>query len=161
MPMPDPTAAERRSGPCDPLRRAVAVVAAAVVASTGFALEARADLRLCNDTSGRIGVAVGYQDGKGWATEGWWTIPAQSCETLLKGRLASRFYYVHAVDYDRGGEWAGKTQMCTADASFTIHGNAECEARGHRRAGFMEVDTNDARDWTIRLADPAEAQKSK
>lgn len=164
MPMLDPialTAPMRHVAPYRPLGRAVGLVAAVAFASIGFSLEARADLRLCNDTAGRLGVAVGYQDGKGWATEGWWTIPAQSCETLLKGRLAGRYYYVHAVDYDRGGEWAGKTQMCTADASFTIKGNAECEVRGHRRAGFLEVDTNDAKDWTIRLADPVETPKAK
>lgn len=161
MPMSEPTAAEPQPAHDHTLGRAAWLIVAAVLAATSLVPEARADLRLCNDTAGRLGVVVGYQDGKGWATEGWWTIPAQSCETLLKGRLASRYYYVHAVDYDRGGEWAGKTQMCTADASFTIQGNADCEGRGHRRAGFLEVDTNEAKDWTIRLADPVETPKAK
>jgi uncharacterized membrane protein len=125
---------------------------AAIVLLLG-ACPALADLQLCNSTSGRIGVALGYQDGTGWTTEGWWTIAGGACETLLKGRLPSRFYYVHAVDYDRGGEWSGPTTMCIDDKSFTIRGNADCEARGHRRGGFMEVDTNDARAWTIRLGD--------
>ena len=75
---------------------------------------ARADLKLCNATSSRLGVAIGYQDQKGWATEGWWNIPAQTCETLLKA-MPSRFIYVHAVDYDRGGEWGGTNFMCTSD----------------------------------------------
>ncbi|MGE0697645.1 MAG: DUF1036 domain-containing protein [Hyphomicrobiaceae bacterium] len=119
---------------------------------------AAADLKLCNTTTGRIGVAIGYQDGTGWATEGWWTIAGETCETLLKGRLSSRFYYVHAIDYDRGGEWAGPTQMCMEDKAFTIRGNADCEKRGHKRGGFMEVDTNDSRDWTIRLGDPPEGK---
>lgn len=122
-----------------------------------LATPALADLRICNSTTGRIGVAIGYQDGSGWATEGWWTIAGDTCETLLKGRLGSRFYYVHAIDYDRGGEWAGPTLMCIDDKAFVIRGNGECETRGHQRAGFMEVDTNDSRDWTIRLGDPPEA----
>lgn len=122
-----------------------------------MATPALADLRICNSTTGRIGVAIGYQDGSGWATEGWWTIAGDTCETLLKGRLGSRFYYVHAIDYDRGGEWAGPTLMCIDDKAFVIRGNADCETRGHQRAGFMEVDTNDSRDWTIRLGDPPEA----
>ncbi len=115
-----------------------------------------ADLKLCNATSGRIGVAIGYQDGKGWATEGWWNIASQTCETLLKGTLGSRFYYVHAIDYDRGGEWAGSNMMCTADKTFTVRGNQDCQRRGYKRTGFFEVDTNDAKDWTIRLTDPGE-----
>lgn len=117
---------------------------------------ASADLKLCNSTSSRIGVAIGYQDRSGWATEGWWNIASQTCETLLKGTLSSRFYYVHAVDYDRGGEWAGTNQMCTADKSFTIRGVQDCKKRGFSGTGFFEVDTNDARDWTIRLTDPGE-----
>jgi len=131
------------------------------MALAALAGPAAADLKVCNTTTGRVGVVVGYQDGSGWTTEGWWTIPAESCETLLKGRLPSRFYYVHAVDYDRGGEWVGPTTMCIADKAFTIRGNTDCEPRGHRTVGFMEVDTNDARDWTIRLSDPPEAAASR
>ena len=79
-----------------------------------LASPARADLKLCNSTSSRIGVAIGYQDPSGWTTEGWWNVAPQTCETLYKGTLSSRFYYIHAIDYDRGGEWAGKSVMCTA-----------------------------------------------
>jgi len=137
------------------------VIFAAVLLAGLAPLPALADLKLCNATSGRIGVAIGYQDGSGWATEGWWTIAGESCETLLKGKLGSRFYYVHAIDYDRGGEWSGPTVMCTEDKAFLIRGNADCEKRGHGQAGFMEVDTNDARDWTIRLGDPPETASAK
>ena len=88
---------------------------------------AHADLKLCNITSSRVGVAIGYQDKTGWATEGWWNIASQTCETLLKGALPSRYVYVHAVDYDRGGEWGGKNDMCTNDKSFAIRGVQDCE----------------------------------
>jgi uncharacterized membrane protein len=113
-----------------------------------------ADLKLCNTTTSRIGVAIGYQDTKGWTTEGWWNIASQTCETLYKGTLSSKFYYIHAVDYDRGGEWAGQSYMCTTDKMFTIRGVRECLKRGYKRTGFFEVDTGDAKDWTIRLTDP-------
>jgi uncharacterized membrane protein len=116
----------------------------------------RADLKLCNTTSSRIGVAIGYQDPTGWTTEGWWNVAAQTCETLYKGALSSRFYYIHAIDYDRGGEWAGKSVMCTADKAFTIRGVQDCSRRGYKGTGFFEVDTLEAKDWTIRLTDPSE-----
>ena len=121
-----------------------------------LASAARADLKLCNTTSSRIGVAIGYQDPTGWTTEGWWNIAAQTCETLYKGTLSSRFYYIHAIDYDRGGEWAGKSLMCTADKTFTIRGVQDCVRRGYKGTGFFEVDTQEAKDWTIRLTDPSE-----
>lgn len=131
-----------------------------LLAATGvllcLAVPAAADLKICNSTTGRVGVALGYEAEKGWVTEGWWTIAGESCETLLRGKPRSRFFYVHAVDYDRGGEWAGQVTMCTDDKAFVIQGNSDCEERGHKRAGFMEVDTNNARDWTIRLSDPSD-----
>ena len=115
---------------------------------------AYADIKLCNSTSSRIGVSIGYQDAQGWATEGWWTISSQTCETLLKGTVPSQFIYVHAVDYDRGGEWAGANFMCTDDKSFVIRGVQDCSKRGFKRSGFFEVNTGDAKEWTVRLTDP-------
>lgn len=128
----------------------------AAVLLLGSTAPAAADLKLCNTTSSRIGVAIGYQDANGWATEGWWNIAAQTCETLYKGALASRYFYVHAVDYDRGGEWSGQSFMCTSDRSFTIRGVQDCQRRGYKRIGFFEVDTGDAKDWTVRLTDPGD-----
>ena len=136
---------------CLTARHAVLAVLVALPAGTGSAL---ADLKLCHSTAGRIGVALGYQDDKGWATEGWWNIASQSCETLLKGGVPSRFIYVYAVDYDRGGEWTGGNFMCTADKSFIIRGTKECQPGSQKRNGFFEVDTGNAKDWTVRLADP-------
>ena len=124
-----------------------------------FATPAAADLKLCNSTASRVGVAIGYQDKEGWSTEGWWNIASQTCETLLKGPVPSRFVYVHAVDYDRGGEWAGKNDMCTGEKSFTIRGVQDCTSRGYKSTGFFEVDTGDAKEWTIRLTDPEPARK--
>jgi uncharacterized membrane protein len=135
-------------------RHGVTVLAAVLWLAAG--LPAHADLKLCNTTSSRIGVAIGYQDGSGWTTEGWWNIAARTCETLYRGTLSSRFYYVHAIDYDRGGEWAGKSAMCTADKVFTIRGAQDCQSRGFKSTGFFEVDTQEAKDWTIRLTDPSE-----
>ncbi|HWB45113.1 MAG TPA: DUF1036 domain-containing protein, partial [Hyphomicrobiaceae bacterium] len=72
------------------------LTAAATAIALLFAAPAHADLKLCNTTSSRVGVAIGYQDAKGWTTEGWWNIAAQTCETLYKGSLSSRYWYIHA-----------------------------------------------------------------
>ena len=127
----------------------VGVAAALLVTAT----PARADLRLCNMTTSRIGIAIGYRDQQGWITEGWWNLNARACETLLKGQLAARFYYVYAVDYDRGGEWSGRSFMCTRDREFTIRGVEDCFARGFDRSGFFEVDTGEQKSWTIQLTE--------
>jgi uncharacterized membrane protein len=119
-----------------------------------LATPAYADLHLCNFTESRIGITVGYKDGKEWLTEGWWNILARGCVTLVQGKLSGRFYYVHGVDYDRGGEWSGATKMCVDDKTFTIRDVRNCAARGHKELGFYEVDTGQANDYTIRLVDP-------
>jgi uncharacterized membrane protein len=56
--------------------------------------------------------------------------PPQTCETLYKGTLSSKFLLIHAIDYDRGGEWAGKSAMCTSDKTFTIRGVQIVARRG-------------------------------
>ena len=125
----------------------------ALACGIGIAAPAAADFRLCNNTGSRVGIALGYKDADGWTTEGWWNLSARSCETLVKGQLVARFYYVHAVDYDRGGEWSGKAFMCTRDKEFTIRGIEDCLARGYDRTGFFEVDTTEQRSWTVQLTE--------
>jgi uncharacterized membrane protein len=122
---------------------------------------AAADFRLCNNTGSRVGVAVGYKDSDGWTTEGWWNLSARTCETLLRGGLVARFYYIYAVDYDRGGEWSGRAYMCTRDKEFTIRGIDDCLARGFERAGFFEVDTGEQRSWTVQLTDAGDTSPSR
>ncbi len=130
-----------------------------LVALCAWTDPAAADFRLCNNTSSRVGIALGYKDNEGWVTEGWWNVSARSCETLLRGTLVARYYYIYAVDYDRGGEWSGQAFMCSRDKEFTIKGTEDCLARGYDRTGFFEVDTGEQRAWTVQLTESNEQQK--
>ncbi|MCC7346157.1 MAG: DUF1036 domain-containing protein [Variibacter sp.] len=134
------------------------IAAAALLAVAG---PAAADFRLCNNTGSRVGIAVGYKEGETWTTEGWWNLSSRTCETLLRGTLSSRFYYIYAVDYDRGGEWSGKALMCTRDKEFTIRGVEDCLARGFERTGFFEVDTGEQQSWTVQLTESTDQAPSR
>jgi uncharacterized membrane protein len=138
------------------LPRLVARVAIPALLMAASAHPAWADFRLCNNTGSRVGVAIGYKDADGWTTEGWWNISSRTCDTLLRGALVARFYYIYAVDYDRGGEWSGHAFMCSREKEFTIRGTENCLARGYDRTGFFEVDTQEQRSWTVQLTDTAE-----
>jgi uncharacterized membrane protein len=143
--------------------RCVNITATSAVAAwliCALAKSAAADFRLCNNTGSRVGVAIGYKDAEGWTTEGWWNLPSRVCETMLKGNLAARYYYIYAVDYDHGGEWMGQAHLCTRDHAFTIRGANDCLARGYDRTGFFEVDTREQRAWTVQLIESSE-QSSK
>jgi uncharacterized membrane protein len=138
-------------------RPSVSALALGVLAtSLAVGDPARADFRLCNNTNGRVGIALGYKDADGWTTEGWWNLAARSCDTLLKGTLVARYYYIYAIDYDHGGEWSGKAYMCTRDKEFTIRGIENCLARGFDRTGFFEVDTGEQKSWTVQLTESSE-----
>ena len=123
-----------------------------------MAQPAAADLKLCNKTASRVGVALGYKDLQGWASEGWWNIGPNNCETLLKGNLIARYYYIYAVDYDKGGSWGGSAFMCTRNKLFTIRNAAgrlkDCLNRSYKKTGFFEVDTGEETDWTVELSGP-------
>lgn len=123
--------------------RNTALAASAFLMAGLMAAPAYADLKMCNKTESRVGVALGYKDKDGWATEGWWTIAPQKCMPLLKGPLISRYYYIFAIDYDKGGSWGGKSVMCTRDKVFTIRGIEDCEGRGYTKTNFFEVDTGE------------------
>jgi uncharacterized membrane protein len=140
------------------------IVGAAALALTLLAASAgpaKADFRLCNNTGSRVGVALGYKDAEGWTTEGWWNVSSRSCDTLLRGALVARYYYIYAVDYDRGGEWSGHAYMCSREKEFTIRGTENCLVRGYDRTGFFEVDTSEQRSWTVQLTDSAEQAPEK
>ncbi len=139
------------------LRRSVAAapLCTAIPLALLLVTAANADLRVCNKTASRVGIAIGYKAEKDWTTEGWWTVDANACATILQGRLESRYYYMYAVDYDEGGEWGGtNAYLCTQEKEFTIVGTTDCVARGYQRTGFYEVDTQAQPTWTIQLAEP-------
>ena len=136
--------------------RIISLALLAMIGLLASAMPAAADFRLCNNTSSRVGIAIGYKDKDGWTTEGWWNLASRSCETLLRGTLVARFYYIYAVDYDRGGEWSGQAFMCTRDKEFTVRGTEDCLARGYDRTGFFEVDTSEQQSWTVQLTDTNE-----
>jgi uncharacterized membrane protein len=115
--------------------------------------DAKADLRVCNLTPSKVGLAVGYREAQEWLTEGWINLKPNSCEVVLKGILNHRYYYIHAVDYDRGGGWSGRAFLCTSEREFTVRGAENCLARGFDRTGFLEIDTGEQKQWTVQLSE--------
>src|SRR4051812_29219003 len=152
---------QRRWRPCRWGLRALVGAAVIALSAATTADPAAADFRLCNNTGSRVGIAVGYKENEGWTTEGWWNLSARTCETLLRGPLVARYYYIYAIDYDRGGEWSGQAFMCTRDKEFTIRGIEDCLARGFDRAGYFEVDTGEQPSWTVQLTESAEQSPSQ
>src|SRR5215207_7098534 len=84
---------------------AIAVVTIAFLSATA---PGQAEFRVCNKSTERVDVALGYDGGrKGWIAEGWWGVGVGKCVTLLGGRLNNRYYYLYAKG-DDGNEWDGE-----------------------------------------------------
>lgn len=113
---------------------------------------AQAELRVCNKTGYQASVAVGYQDGKKWVSEGWWNIDGGKCAVVVQGKLRYRNYYLYAT-HEIGGGWGGDYYFCTSAKSFTIVGDKNCDDRGYDRNGFYKVDTGDSTSHTANLTD--------
>ena len=138
-----------------PLRLALLLVGLVLSTLAVSSAPALADLRVCNQSSNQVSIALGYRADKGWQSEGWWVAPPQKCAIVYQGDLHSRFFYLYVADDIGGGAWGGSVYMCTRDESFTIFGVEDCLARGYERTGFFEVDTQNRTDWTLQLTDPA------
>jgi uncharacterized membrane protein len=138
------------------MRRTILLSAVPIVPALTLLLlgtnPAFAALNVCNKTALSTRVAMGRFDGTNWTSQGWWTIPPQSCAGLLSGPLDARYYYLYATD-GAGGTWEGKTHFCVApQAKFLAPGRAECSKRGLEQRGFFEVDTGNVPDWTQSLS---------
>jgi len=127
--------------------------------TVSFVPQARADLKVCNDTKSLTGVAIGYRAKDDWTMEGWWRIPAGVCASLIEGDLSARYFYVYAEDADTGGQWRGPIFMCTSSKEFKIDGLKDCFARGYERTGFFEIDTGNQQNWQVRLTEANQSKK--
>lgn len=140
--------------PSSLMRTALAIAGLVLMALIASAAPARADLRVCNQSSNPVSIALGYRADRGWQSEGWWVAPSGQCAIVFQGDLNSRFYYLYVADDIGGGAWDGDNFMCTRDETFTIFDTENCLARGYERTGFFEVDTQNRSDWTLQLKDP-------
>jgi uncharacterized membrane protein len=117
-------------------------------------LPAAARFSVCNKTAHPTSVALGFFNGKDWASSGWWRIAAGDCTALIEDPLQARFYYVYAKPEDLGGAWEGDRSFCVKpDGRFTIQGRTDCLAHGYEVKRFFQVDTGKTPDWTENLAD--------
>jgi len=108
--------------------------------TVGIPCAANAELEVCNDTEVRQTVAIGYKGQDDWVSEGWWNIQPGDCATPVKGDLTRRYYYIMS----KASGWVFDDEnivFCTTSDAFTIVGDDDCEARGHRKDRFAKIDT--------------------
>lgn len=138
------------------LERAFLVLAAVLTVTLASAGPTWAGLRVCNHSSQRVDVAFGYPHGQfGWTSEGWWTLSAGQCRTVMRGNLSNRYYYLYATG-SGGSVWQGpKGQdggfFCIQRDRFVFpnrnnekNGVLDCAAARLQTKQFFKVDTGGA-----------------
>lgn len=123
------------------------ILAALFALMPGAAL---AELAVCNETDVTVSVAIGYNEGGVWTSEGWWNVEPGRCATVVAGDLDKAFYYWRATS-ERYGWEESRYMFCTSPEVFTIRGDTDCEARGYREEAFNEIALDGATSYRLTL----------
>jgi uncharacterized membrane protein len=128
----------------------LAGLVAGLAALAGPAPPAYAEFRVCNQTLNLYNIALGRPaDNDLFETEGWWTLAANSCTSLIKEPLESSFFYIYGTDIYGEPAIVGSTDMCVGAKQFIILDRKDCWVRGYRQVPFLEVNTKNASSWTV------------
>jgi uncharacterized membrane protein len=121
-----------------------------------WATPAVAEFKICNQSVGVYNVAVGAERDQRFSTEGWWVMPANSCIIPIKedlDQLKLRYVYVYAQTVTGDSVFQGNWDMCVDTKRFKIEkieGEPwNCWVRGFETVKFLEVDTAQAKSWTL------------
>ncbi len=108
-------------------------------------------LEFCNETEFTQAVSIGYKQGEGYISRGWWNVEPGECSKPLSAALQQRYYYYRAEV--SAGDFSGQGySFCTASEAYDIEGDKDCENRGYVTEDFAEIDTGEsARGFTFTL----------
>ena len=107
--------------------------------------QATAGLTFCNRTQDIVWSALAMDIQGKKQSQGWWRLQPGQCAKVIKDRLADVGLYAFAtLDQNEGSApqiWGGAHNFCTRGPSFEIEEATECEGRGFKTTGFMQIDT--------------------
>lgn len=112
---------------------------------------ASAQLMVCNQSLDVLNVALGFDEKGEFETEGWWSIGANRCSSVVRQALTGRYYYLYAEDVFGQPVLSGAVPACVDAKRFRITGTSSCWVRGLREAPFAEIDTQSQSRWTVFL----------
>lgn len=117
---------------------------------------AHAEFRVCNQTLNLFNVAVGAEIDHVFSTEGWWTLPANSCVSPIKDdlqKLRLQYVYIYAMSITGEDVLHGDFDMCIKSEKFKykkLPTGWDCWVKGYQQVKFAEVDTGkNSRNWTV------------
>lgn len=128
--------------------------------------KARADYRLCNDSSYIIDAAIGVQSRGDVTTRGWFQVVPGQCRVVVQGPLDADKYFVHSrvpdfYDYSLTQFETG-SRFCVGGGDFLIGGAANCSDPSHRLESFVEVvPKREGDDFSLTLSEEANFKREQ
>ncbi len=100
-------------------------------------------LTFCNRTQDPVWAALARETQGKKVSQGWWHLQPGQCEKVIRDRLSERFVYAFAEHSGEGADqpWKGQFNFCTRSQIFEIEGAEDCEGRGFKKTGFLQIDT--------------------
>lgn len=138
-----------------------ALIAGIAAVLMGLAPQARADYRLCNETSYIVNAAIGIQSGVDVTTHGWFELLPGHCNVVVEGPLdADKYYFYSEVPsfYDIAvTRFESGVRLCVGNGTFEISGATECADPSNQLRRFIEVQPkSEGDDWELALAEEAQ-----
>ena len=135
-------------------RQVLLRIAAAALAAFVWAGAARADLQVCNMGGKAQSVAIAYDEGEPYTSEGWWVVAPGKCTTVISGDLTHRFIFWRANA--KGRTFDGDTYFfCTTPEVFTLKdAGGDCAAQGAKLDEFRRIDIGTNKSWRLDVDAP-------
>ncbi len=121
---------------------------------------ARANLKICNQTSYVLYAAVGWKAGADNITQGWTRVVPGDCADAITAPLSASNYYLYArtskAHSGPARAWGGAAQLCSKDTNFTLHtpdATNTCTTDDAFLMGYAPLNTHSLTSWTTTLTE--------
>ena len=130
--------------------RTVVLVSVALIATSGLAFAQ--SWEICNKTSNRVNVAIGYAvSGGHLQSQGWWVLEPNGCTNVLSRSKTddTTTGYLYAYTSNGNPVINGNQSLCVqSNKGFTIRRHQNCEGRNFRTVQARQISIDLNKNWT-------------
>jgi len=110
---------------------------------------------MCNHTSQKVNVAIGFMQGGKWLSKGWYRFDPNECDSLLLGVPENKNFYFYAGSSSGNSVWSGDKQIdagyfCWDErkAFFYLNNTTKCDGRS-----FIRKNLGDSQQYWFSISE--------
>jgi uncharacterized membrane protein len=108
---------------------------------------------ICNDSSGEIYAAIGFQEGRDWTSQGWWKVEAGACARVITQALHYDKVYLFVEGAKNPRLVSGPEKFCVADVEYETSQRQNCRSTGKTEEGFAVTITKGLTGYAAHVGD--------